>query len=101
MIRKHTAAMLMLSLTGVGSPLSADEPPSAPQLFEKNCSLCHALDKKKLGPPVKAMKGDAEVLREVIIQGRNVMPSFKGKLSSVEIDALVKYLLKNIGSDKK
>jgi len=41
------------------------------------------------------MSQEKAVLRTAITQGRKSMPSFNGKLSDVEIEALVIYLLKN------
>jgi len=73
----------------------ASESPDAQQLFENKCSLCHSIDKKKLGPAVNTMNHEAEALRETITKGRNLMPSYIGKLTPVEIDALVGYLLAN------
>ena len=93
-IRKGT--LLMLLFLGAGSGVAADDSLDASRLFAKKCSLCHAMDEKKLGPAVNAMEPDPEVLRQVITKGRNAMPAFEGKLSDIEIDALVDYLLKNI-----
>jgi len=73
--------------------VSASELSDAQQLFKKKCSLCHAIDKKKLGPAVKTMSQEAETLRQAITKGRNSMPAFEGKLSSGEIAALVDYFL--------
>lgn len=71
----------------------ADELSDAQQIFKKKCSLCHAIDKKKLGPSVKSMSNDKATLIQVITQGKKAMPSFEGKLSGEEITALVDYLL--------
>ena len=71
----------------------AAEIPDTQQLFKQKCSLCHAIDKKKLGPAVTSMSRDAESLRQAITKGRNAMPAFEGKLTKVEINGLVNYLL--------
>lgn len=77
------------------SPLFADDKPDAQQLFKQKCSLCHAIDKKKLGPAVNAMSSDEASLRQAVTRGRNSMPGFANKLTRAEIDALVDYLLAN------
>ncbi|VAW90297.1 hypothetical protein MNBD_GAMMA17-1456 [hydrothermal vent metagenome] len=64
-------------------------------LFKQKCSLCHAIDKKKLGPALKRMSSEAEILREVISTGKGMMPAYEGKLTTAEIDMLVEYLLAN------
>ncbi|MCF6325039.1 MAG: cytochrome c [Gammaproteobacteria bacterium] len=64
-------------------------------LFKKKCSLCHSIEKKKLGPAIKTMSSEAETLRAVILKGKGMMPGFDGKLTSAQIDSLVEYLLVN------
>ncbi len=71
----------------------SDELSDAQQIFKKKCSLCHAIDKKKLGPSVKTMSNDKATLLQVITEGKKAMPGFEGKLSGEEITALVDYLL--------
>jgi len=68
-----------------------------PDIFKKKCAMCHKIDKKKVGPAVKAMNTDAEVLRSVISDGRKMMPKYSGKLSAEEIDAVVAYLKEQQG----
>ncbi|HEB93961.1 MAG TPA: cytochrome c [Gammaproteobacteria bacterium] len=64
-------------------------------LFKQKCLLCHAIDKKKSGPAVNAMSGDAETLRNITTTGKGAMPGYGGKLTVEEIDVLVDYLLAN------
>ncbi len=74
-------------------PLSADEALTAKGLFKQKCSLCHAVDKKRLGPAIKSMSDDKSLLRETIINGKNAMPAYGGTLEDSDITALVNYLL--------
>ncbi len=94
MIRSCTKVLFTSLLLGAVSMASASEPPSGQKLFKK-CSICHAIDKKKLGPSIKSMSSDEEVLRQVITKGKNSMPGYEGKLTGAEIDLLVRYLLEN------
>lgn len=87
-----TLVFISLFINPVSAAFAA-EIPDTQQLFKQKCSLCHAMDKKKLGPAVTSMSGDAESLRQAITKGRNAMPGFEGKLSGAEIDVLVDYLL--------
>jgi len=77
------------------SMVSASELPNGEQVFKQKCSLCHAIDKKKLGPAVNSMSREAGILREIISKGKGGMPAYEGKLAGEEIDALVEYLLAN------
>ncbi len=72
---------------------SAAELPNIEPLFKQKCSLCHAVDKQTLGPAINTMSRDANVLRQVIIKGKNAMPGYEGKLTNMEVEAIVKYLL--------
>ena len=83
-----TAAVLALPT----SPVMAADAPDGAKLFNKKCKMCHAVDKKKMGPAVKTMNSDAEALRSVITDGRKRMPKFGHKFSADEIDALVTYI---------
>ncbi|MFQ5356225.1 MAG: c-type cytochrome [Mariprofundaceae bacterium] len=84
------AAVFSLGISG-----TATAEIDAGSLFKKKCKMCHALDKKKVGPAVRGMNVDAEVLKETIINGRKMMPKFGKKLSGEEIDALVAYIVSN------
>ena len=93
MIRNYSILLFILLFTSSLSPVFAAGTPDAEQLFIKKCSLCHAIDKKKLGPALNTMSSDIETLRQTLLQGRNAMPGFEGKLTAAEVDALVDYLL--------
>jgi mono/diheme cytochrome c family protein len=84
------AALTMMSL-----PAFADDMPDGAKVFKKKCKMCHAINKKKVGPAVMNMNADAAVLKETITNGRKRMPKFGHKLSEQEIDALVAFLQEN------
>ena len=95
MIKPYKTALLISLLFGTISAGFAAETPDAQQLFKKRCAICHAIDnkKKKLGQSVSAMSREAEVLRETTAKGKNKMPGYEGKLTPIEIEALVNYML--------
>jgi len=74
------------------SPTFASDAPDGAKLFSQKCKMCHALDRKKIGPAVKTMNADAEVLRTTITDGRKRMPKFGHKFSAEQIDALVVFI---------
>lgn len=94
-ITKIFAAIAVAGL--LTTPAIAADAPDGAGIFKKKCSLCHKIDKKKVGPAVKAMNQDAEVLRSVVTDGRKMMPKYSGKLSAEEIDAVVAYLKEQQG----
>ncbi len=97
MLKRCRALLFTLLSLGVFEPVIAAEMVDAEQLFKQKCALCHAIDKKKLGPAVNAMSRDVESLRETLMKGKNAMPGFADKLTGAEIDALVDYLIKKMG----
>ena len=93
-----TKILAAIALAGLlATPAIASDVPDAADIFKKKCAMCHKIDKKKVGPAVKAMNTDAEVLRSVIADGRKMMPKYSGKLSAEEIDAVVAYLKEQQG----
>ena len=83
-------AIAVLTL-GSTAALASDAPDGA-KLFNKKCKMCHAMDKKKMGPAVNTMNSDAEALRSAITDGKKRMPKFGHKFSADEIDALVMFI---------
>jgi len=92
------AVVLVLGLT---SPAYADIDAAA--IYKSKCAACHGADGKGqtvMGKTLHArdlgsddvQKMKSEELEKIITEGRNKMPSYKGKLSEAEIDALVKYI---------
>ena len=89
-VTKILAAIAVAGL--LATPAFASDAPDGAKIFKSKCAMCHKVDKKKMGPAVKAMNTDAEVLRSVVAEGRKMMPKFSGKLSAEEIDAVVAYI---------
>jgi len=71
---------------------------NAEKIFKSKCSMCHKIDQKKVGPAFKDMNSDPAVLKATIIDGRKMMPKWKGKLSEEEIDAMVTFIKSKQGS---
>ncbi len=63
--------------------------------YEKNCAKCHgksAEGRHFAGPPLRSDKvagASDDDLRNMITNGKERMPKFGGKLTTVEIDTLV------------
>ncbi|MDX8405231.1 MAG: cytochrome c [Mariprofundus sp.] len=62
------------------------------KIFSKKCKMCHKIDRKKVGPAFNAMNSDPAVLKAAITDGRKMMPKFKRKLSTEEIDGMVAFI---------
>jgi len=65
---------------------------NAEHIFKKKCSMCHKIDKKKIGPAFKDMNKDTAALKATITNGRKMMPKFAKKLTGEEIDAMVAFI---------
>lgn len=68
----------------------------AAALYAGNCSGCHGPDRAGGGAPAllpSRLTKDATVYVNTITNGSGPMPSFGGKLSAEEIDALVEFIL--------
>ncbi len=94
---KKTMSILagLAALALVSSPAIASDMPDGAKLFKKKCKMCHAINKKKVGPMVASMNTDSEVLKTTITNGRKRMPKFGHKLSEAEIDAIVAFIQEN------
>ncbi len=95
MIQSYRKILFISLMLSIISTASASEQQEGQKLFKKKCSICHAVDKKKLGPAVNAMSNKEDILRQTIIKGRKSMPAYGEKLTDAEINTLVKYLLAN------
>ena len=76
-----------------------------PTIFKAKCAGCHGADASGQTAVGKTMKirdlRSADVQKEkeadlvnIITNGKNKMPAFKGKLTAADIDALADYILK-------
>lgn len=94
--------------TPAAAPAKAEAPKvDAAKLYAGKCSSCHGKDGKGSAAMAKMFKADpAEMnltsegaaktsdadLTKVMVEGRNKMPAFKGKLKDEEISALVAFI---------
>lgn len=76
-------------------------PPNGEQLFNSNCSACHIggnnviISHKTLRKEAleKYEMNSLEAIRKQVINGKNAMPAFGGRLSDEEIAAIATYVL--------
>ena len=70
-------------------------------IFSSNCASCHTLAAAgasgTVGPNLDEAKPDEALVKERVTNGMGVMPSFKGKLSDAQIDAVAKFVSQNAG----
>ncbi len=100
LVKKASVAVLALGLVLPTFSLAAD---TGPELFKGKCQMCHGPNGNASTPMAKNMKlrdlGSADVqaqsdtdLKNIIDKGKAKMPAFGSKLSSTQIDDLVKYI---------
>jgi len=65
-------------------------------LEKGNCALCHTLagagSSGNIGPNLNEIKPDSMRVIVAVTNGIGVMPAFEGQLSSLEIEAVAKYV---------
>jgi mono/diheme cytochrome c family protein len=70
--------------------------------LQAGCGNCHTLAAAKsggqVGPNLDALKPDAATVTRQVTRGSATMPSFKGKLSPAEIDAVGAYVARVAGA---
>jgi mono/diheme cytochrome c family protein len=66
------------------------------QIFTQNCGGCHTLadagTNGQVGPVLDELKPDKARVQRQVTNGGAKMPSFKGKLSAAQIDAVATYV---------
>lgn len=68
-------------------------------IFTQRCSTCHGLNREGAnGPPLLpgVLNKDASAYINTITNGSGPMPSWKGRLSADEIDAMVEYIMSEV-----
>jgi cytochrome c6 len=98
-LRLIAALLLALALTG----FAAADDAAAKNIFSTKCAICHGPNGDGKTPIGKTLNipdfhsaqvqkmTDAE-MKAVIINGKNKMPPFKGKLTDSQIDDVVQYV---------
>jgi mono/diheme cytochrome c family protein len=91
--------LLSLLLSGCASEvaLPADAEPelrAGADVYRARCASCHGADGAgAIGPSLSEIETrlDDNGQREIVVTGRNAMPSFGNTLSESDIDAVVRY----------
>lgn len=96
-------ASLVLLVIGLVTPTFSFAADTGPDLYKTKCAMCHGADGSGQTAMGKSMKlrdlGSADVqkqsdgdLKTIVDKGKAKMPAFGGKLSSTQIDDLVKFI---------
>lgn len=87
--------------TTAGTTTSAGGAANGESIFASNCGSCHVLSAAgatgTVGPNLDQVKPDAARVAEKVENGGGGMPSFDGRLSEAEIDAVAQYVAENAG----
>ena len=93
------ACSLCFAFAGaVAQTPTSDSILTANPVFQKNCAKCHGktAEGRHFGGPSlisdKILSTSAEDLRNTIANGKGHMPKYAGKLTSEEVDALVRQI---------
>jgi cytochrome c6 len=90
---------LLISLAG--SPALAGNPANGAKIFNANCAACHMggnnviLAKKTLKKEALEQYGmnSLDAITAQVTKGKNAMPSFRGRLNSLQIEDVATYVL--------
>lgn len=102
----HLALALLAAALLLAPPARADL--SAEGIYQRRCASCHGADGSGNVKKAKALKIDAalltlgrleadmprDVLRQILLEGKNDMPAFKNKLKPSEVDPLLDYTIR-------
>lgn len=69
------------------------------------CAVCHTLaaagSEGQIGPVLDELKPDAARVRRVLQSGQGVMPSYAGKLSAEDMEAVAGFVARASGGEKR
>jgi mono/diheme cytochrome c family protein len=100
---KLNPTRILLLCLGAAVPIPALAQGSGADTFKARCMVCHGTDgtantpagkffkAASLKDPMVTTKSDDE-LETVVKNGKNKMPSFKDKLTTAQIDAVIGYI---------
>jgi mono/diheme cytochrome c family protein len=81
------------------TPAAAGDPGEA--VFSSSCASCHTLAAAgasgAVGPNLDERKPDAATVSAIVTSGSGSMPSFSGRLSDAEIEAVAQYVATSAG----
>ena len=92
---------IIVFILAFGQTAKADTSPSGAKVFSANCAACH-MGGRNVVAAAKTLKADAlekynmKSLEAIVTQvknGKNAMPSFKGRLNDSQIEAVAAYVL--------
>lgn len=92
---------IVFLMTLVGSPAQAANSTNGVKLFNANCAACHTggnnviLAKKTLKKEALEKYGMAslDAITTQVTNGKNAMPSFRGRLNAMQIEEVATYVL--------
>lgn len=101
-------AIAVLNLALSAPALAADAANGA-KVFNANCAACHMGGRNVVMPPKTLQKEalekygmySAEAIVTQVTNGKNAMPSFKGKLNAQQIEDVASYVLAQADSGWK
>lgn len=110
---KKLLSIALLALTlftlGFGRPALAGDAANGAKLFANNCSACH-VGGGNVVMAQKTLKKEAlekfgmnslEAITNQVTNGKNAMPSFKGRLKPEQIEDVATYVLQQAEKDWK
>ena len=95
-MKKTLTLMLVLAIAALALPAWADATPDGAALYKSKCAMCHGAN----GEGKASMKTvqfpktlTAEQIVKITTDGKDKMPSYKGKLSPDEVAQVAKHVV--------
>ena len=111
MKRIHSAMLSVTALfaIGISNPALAGDAGNGARVFAANCSSCHAGGKNLVNSRKTLKKADLEqygmyseaAIISQVTDGKNAMPTFKGRLKPAQIEDVAAYVMERAGKDWK
>ena len=95
-VMKNNIIVIALLALSVGISHAQSSVDSGRKIFETNCTKCHgsAGDKGRFGAKdLTISRLQIEAAKQIIQNGKNIMPAWGKRLSSSEIDQVIKYIV--------
>jgi mono/diheme cytochrome c family protein len=100
-IASYVAAVAGLPVQTPTGDGGAGQETDGKAIFTSNCGSCHTLadagTSGTIGPNLDQAKPSKQLAVDRVTNGQGVMPSFKGKLSDQQIEAVTTYVAQNAG----
>ena len=92
---KSVGIIILMGIVAIMTSFALPQQTTGKEIFESNCSKCHGKEGTKKGFGVKSLQKSQLTTAEnteIITNGKGKMPSWKGSLTTEQINQVVGYI---------